>query len=64
MTPKEKAEEFVDKFNLPSGLMTIERINCASILVNELIKYAETFGDMAMLDLREFEEIKAELEKL
>ena len=29
MTPQEKAKELVDKFDLPSGLMSIERKQCA-----------------------------------
>jgi hypothetical protein len=36
MTPKEKAIELVDKFNLPSGLMSIERKQCALITVSEI----------------------------
>lgn len=33
MTPKEKAKELVDRFDLPSGLMSIERKQCALIAV-------------------------------
>ena len=31
MTPGEKAKELMDKFDLPSGLMSIERKQCALI---------------------------------
>lgn len=49
MTPKEKAKELVDRFNLPSGLMSIERKQCALIAVDEML---ETLWD---LDKNEFE---------
>jgi hypothetical protein len=38
MKPKKKAKELVDKFDLPSGLMSIERKQCALIAVDEIIK--------------------------
>jgi len=38
MTPKEKAEELVNIFDLPTGLMSSERKECALILSDELIK--------------------------
>ena len=37
MSPKEKAKELVDRFNLPSGLMSIERKQCALIAVDEIV---------------------------
>ena len=37
MTPKEKANELLDKFNLPTGLMSIERKQCALIAVDEIL---------------------------
>lgn len=37
MKPKKKAKELVNKFNLPSGLMSIERKQCALIAVQEII---------------------------
>ena len=38
MTPKEKAKELVNKFDLSTGLMSIERKQCALIAVNEIMK--------------------------
>ncbi len=38
MTPKEKAKELLDRFDLPSGLMSRERKQCALIAVDEIIK--------------------------
>lgn len=38
MSPKDKAQELVDKFNLPTGLMTVERKQCALLLVDEMQK--------------------------
>jgi hypothetical protein len=40
MTATEKANELLDKFNLKTGLMSIERKQCALIAVDEII---ETF---------------------
>ena len=38
MTPKKKAEELLEKFNLPTGLMSVERKQCALIAVDEILK--------------------------
>lgn len=38
MTPKEKAQELYSKFNLPTGLMSQERVQCALICCDELIR--------------------------
>ena len=39
MTPEqEKANELFDKFDLPTGLMSIERKQCALIVIDELIE--------------------------
>ena len=43
MTPKKKAKYLVDKFDLPSGLMSIERKQCALIAVDEILKSPLTF---------------------
>jgi len=37
MTPKKKAEELLEKFNLPTGLMSVERKQCALITVDEIL---------------------------
>jgi hypothetical protein len=42
MTPQEKAKELVNKFDLPSGLMSIERKQCALITVDEIMRFPKT----------------------
>jgi hypothetical protein len=66
MTPKEKARELVDKFmNIPpKKISDYSRIylptakECARIAVDELIKYANTFG------LEYWQEVKQEIDNL
>ncbi len=62
MTPKEKAEELVDKFNLPSGLMSIERKQCALIAIDEVIDNIE--DDYMHYELDWWQEVKQEINKL
>jgi hypothetical protein len=38
MTAKEKAKELFDRFDLPTGLMYVERKQCAIIAVDEVIE--------------------------
>jgi hypothetical protein len=76
MTPKEKAEKLVDRFNLPSGLMSIERKQCALIAVDEIWNYVAVIeqhetGDFAFggsFDGDEYfkylQEVKQEIESL
>ena len=73
MTPKEKAEELVDKFILNvldydgSGLNGFKAKQCASIAVDEIIK-AIDFDWMEVQNLeqqhRYWEEVKQEIENL
>jgi len=56
MTPKEKAEELVNKFDLPSGLMSIERKQCALIAVDEIILYCNQY------EWEYWQEVKQEIE--
>lgn len=37
MTPKKKAEQLLEKFNLPTGLMSVERKQCALIAIDEIL---------------------------
>jgi hypothetical protein len=37
ITPKKKAEQLLEKFNLPTGLMSVERKQCALIAVDEIL---------------------------
>ena len=69
MTPKEKAEELVFKFDLPSGLMSIERKQCALIAVDEIIKSHYINGNTVissdgMTQMNYWQEVKTEIEKL
>ena len=77
MTPKEKAEELVNEmFYVDSDIVT-ERSNlelpnmqyiyakrCALIAVDEVIEYIKRWGDLADDDIREFEDVKEEINKL
>jgi hypothetical protein len=37
ITPKKKAEQLLEKFNLPTGLMSVERKQCALIAIDEIL---------------------------
>jgi hypothetical protein len=61
MTPKEKAEELLEKFNLPTGLMSVERKQCALIVVDEILNEYWSH-DTKRRDW--WKEVKQEIEKL
>jgi hypothetical protein len=66
MKQKQKAEELVDKFDLPSGLISIERIQCALIAVDEILNMSypsSSFEDL-YCHLSYWNEVKKEIEKL
>ncbi len=72
MEAKKKAQDLIDKFdypNIPTGLMSVERKQCALICINEQIDYIE--NEMIGFDynirkvyIEELNEIKQEIEKL
>jgi ribulose bisphosphate carboxylase small subunit len=65
MTPKEKAEELLDKFNLPTGLMSIEIKQCALITVDEMmhqIRFHLAYGYQKQLEY--WQQVKNEIEQL
>ena len=66
MVAKDKARELVDRFdypNIPTGLMSAERKQCAIICVDELIEdNAFNLDDMDKCDY--WKEVKQEIEKL
>ena len=69
MTPKEKAAELVNKFDLPSGLMSIERKQCALIAVDEimynnLMEYPQRNMIYNPHKNDYWQEVKQEIEKL
>ena len=70
MTPKETAYLIYDKIaNVTDGLNKYPMCHdtakqCALIAVDEVIKYAKRWGDMADDDIREFEQVKEEINKL
>jgi hypothetical protein len=70
MTPKEKAKELISKYVHLAKQTTgangtiYNSKQCALIAVDELIKYAKTFGDVTELDIQHFEDIKKEIELL
>jgi len=80
MSPKEKAEEILEKFDLPTGLMSIEIKQCALICIEneyhsnrELLIHLKGSGVienervyLALLQklIDEEKEVKQEIEKL
>jgi hypothetical protein len=59
MTPKEKAKELIDKFDLPTGLMSSEIKQCALITIDEILGYMG-----ADRGYNFWQEVKTEIEKL
>ena len=66
LTPKEKAEELVEKFSdLEDGEMYIEKAKqCALITVNEIIKIKLLWFQKDTKELDYWQEVKEELLKL
>lgn len=68
MTAKEKAEELTNKFynamnpDYPDCNISIRQAKqCAKIAVEDVIKYAETFGDVTELDVQYYNEVLTHL---
>jgi hypothetical protein len=59
MTPKEKAIELVDKFNIPHPFQNLSK-QCALIAVDELLGVL----NQLTLEYEYWEEVKQEIEKL
>jgi hypothetical protein len=65
MTPKKKAEQLLEKFNLPTGLMSVERKQCALIAVDEIINQCWGYRDIDVQKSFDYwQEVKQEIEKL
>jgi hypothetical protein len=67
MTPKEKAEELVGKYKLINyDLDDIENHKeCALIAVDEILQYQQKLFEAAYwIDLKYWQEVKQEIEKL
>ena len=64
MTPKEKAEELVEKYD--ETLTYLESKSkakqCALIAVDEILKYSKAHGFIGLTE--EYEQVKKEIEKL
>jgi hypothetical protein len=63
MTPKEKAEELVEKFSLVGLQQRNEGIACALIAVDEIIKVSRFYND-SQVEIIYWCEVKQEIEKL
>jgi hypothetical protein len=65
MTPKEKAEELVDKFDNAMEFYTPARFakQCALIAVDEILKVVSFYND-SQAEVIYFKEVKTEIEKL
>jgi len=65
MTPKEKAQELVDKFNYESKhYLMLDAKQCALIAVNEVIEALHEHHWQNRLIIDYWEEVKHELEKI
>jgi hypothetical protein len=74
MTPKEKAEELVDKFRISKAITESYAKQCALIAVDELIKYHDDLMDVvryelpsnivAVIPYKYWDDVKQETEKL
>ncbi len=62
MTPKEKAEQLVAKFDGVGLQMRNEAIACALIAVDEIISVMD--NEMNFFDYLYFKEVKTEIQKL
>ncbi len=66
MTPKEKAQDLVDRYywTFGDGYLGLQHIQCASIAVDEMIKISEE-AILYKKSKREWlQEVKKEIEKL
>ena len=62
MTPKEKADELVNKYyGYYTVHMSIAR-KCALIAVDEVLKYSKSHGFIGLTE--EYQQVKQEIEKL
>ena len=64
MTPKEKAEELLEKFNLPTGLMSVERKQCALITADETLRALHFNVWTNVEEIKYWKEVKQHIEQL
>ena len=62
-TPKEKAENLVDKF-IAQGCLFANAKQCAEIAVDEIIKAFDLYGNDLMGEINYWQEVLNELNKL
>jgi hypothetical protein len=63
MTPKEKAKELVDKFNVVGLQQRAEAYQCAVIAVDEIIEWSSQWNGLHN-EISYWQEVKTEIEKL
>lgn len=63
MTPKEKAQEILDKFDLETGLMSCEIRQCALILVDALLNEVDWYA-LPGMQMDYWGEVKRQIELL
>ena len=64
MTPKEKAEELLNKFSMPiDGHKNIYYKQCALIAIDEIMKVVSFYND-TQAEYYYWEEVQEEIEKL
>jgi hypothetical protein len=64
MTPKEKAEELVEKMSIDWDMCRGQNIQCAIIAVDEILKDRENLSEYYWIDLDYWQQVKNEIEKL
>lgn len=64
MTPKEKAEELVNRFNKAALMDNYDAKQCALIAVDEILKDREVVDGMRVINDPYWSEVKQELLKL
>jgi hypothetical protein len=63
MTPKEKAKELIDKFNVVGLQQRAEAYQCAVIAVDEIIEWSSQWSGLHN-EISYWQEVKKEIEKL
>jgi len=66
MTPKEKADELVNKYKfteIPNYTSTFEVKQCALVAVDEILKVASFYND-SQAEVTYWQEVKKEIENL
>jgi hypothetical protein len=61
MTPKEKAQELIDKYD---SILTYKSKQCALVAVDELINQEEKYNNGSFYSSKYWKEVKQHIEKI